>query len=81
MLIEKTKADDKIFLAIGVDFRDTLPNIFKLGLESDPEIKAVLAGTQKKFQAHIEMRQAEREAQEKDKVEDKEAVEQKKEES
>jgi hypothetical protein len=49
MLIEKTKADDKIFLAIGVDFRDTLPNIFKLGLESDPEIKAVLAGTQKKF--------------------------------
>jgi hypothetical protein len=30
MMMEKTKAHDKILLAIGVDEKDVMPNVFKL---------------------------------------------------
>lgn len=75
MMIEKIKSDDRIFLAIGIDHRDVMPSMAKLGLTNDPEFIAMRDEIQKKLQVHCEMRKAERDAQEKEKTE--KAVEQK----
>ena len=39
-----------------------LPNVFKLGIQEDPEIKALIEESANKLNEHIQKRQAEREA-------------------
>ena len=62
MFIEKTKADDQIFLEIGVESNDVLPNVFKLGLQEDAEIKAIIEESSRKLNEHKHKRLAELES-------------------
>jgi len=57
--IEKMKADDRLFKETGLDARDLDPNIVRLQLENDAEIKAIVEEHEKIFEAFLAEKQAE----------------------
>jgi len=57
--VEKLKADDVFFNETGIEEEDVEPSIMELGIEDDPELKAVIEEFAKKSADFLETKKDE----------------------
>lgn len=57
--VEKLKADDVFFNDTGIEEEDVEPSIMELGIEDDPELKAVIEEFAKKSADFLETKKDE----------------------